>query len=363
VSGEVETTSSFQVGSPPPSPPPLEDESIITRGWDDGPVLVSVLCPTYQQVDFISQALQGFLGQRTTFRFEVIVRDDASTDGTSDVVADFAQRFPGIIRCILEKENRYPSVDPLTPLIAASTGQFIAFCEGDDYWVDPDKLQKQAMLLVQSGAAASHHGQVEVQDGLIVAPTDLSGRNLRDRDGVELRTSMKSLLTRTIMVRKAVLVEGDGLTYLRSMWAGDSMVTAMIGAAGGSVYADAHPAIYRVHDSGISTLLKRDPVIWSANKAMDARLIGKYLLGRGFTQEAGRYFSLAQDRATQSIIGLLATVLALLTGRGRIDPSGWAIRWRTVRKILRLSSSGAVTRSLLEILRRRFMRRGFQADV
>lgn len=113
--------------------------------------IVTVWCLTYNQKDFIRDALDGFVMQRTNFPFEVIVHDDASTDGTTDIVYDYAAKYPHIIKPMIEKENQWQK-GGLKHIVAIMNekhrrGKYIAFCEGDDYWTDPEKLQRQVLFL------------------------------------------------------------------------------------------------------------------------------------------------------------------------------------------------------------------------
>lgn len=112
---------------------------------------VIVWCLTYNQKDFIRDALDGFVMQKTSFPFEVVVHDDASTDGTTDIVVDYAQKFPDIITPMVEQENQWQK-GGLKHIIDIMNdkhrrAQYIAFCEGDDYWTDPQKLQRQVDFL------------------------------------------------------------------------------------------------------------------------------------------------------------------------------------------------------------------------
>lgn len=107
--------------------------------------LVSVYCMTYNQVNTIAQTIEGIVGQKTDFPFELIVHDDASTDGTSDVVREYAARYPDVIRPIYQTENQFGNCNLIKTFIhPVSKGKYIAICEGDDYWTDPCKLQIQA---------------------------------------------------------------------------------------------------------------------------------------------------------------------------------------------------------------------------
>lgn len=114
--------------------------------------LVVIRCATYNQAAYIRQCLDGFVMQRTDFAFVAIVHDDCSTDGTDDIVREYAQRYPNIIKPIFETENQYSKGDGSLSRImnqaCNNTGaKYMAMCEGDDYWTDPLKLQKQVDFL------------------------------------------------------------------------------------------------------------------------------------------------------------------------------------------------------------------------
>ena len=114
-----------------------------------GEVLVSIYCLTYNHGNYIRNALEGFINQKTTFRYEVIVHDDASQDDTAQIVRNYAEKYPDIIKPILQSENMYSKgVDILKTFIKPRVqGKYIAICEGDDYWISCDKLQKQVDFL------------------------------------------------------------------------------------------------------------------------------------------------------------------------------------------------------------------------
>ena len=112
---------------------------------------VAVWCITYNQKDFIKDALNGFIMQKTNFPFVVIVHDDKSTDGTTDIILEYAQKYPEIIIPVIETENQW-SKGGLKHIVNIMNsryriGKYIAFCEGDDYWTSPDKLQIQIDFL------------------------------------------------------------------------------------------------------------------------------------------------------------------------------------------------------------------------
>jgi glycosyltransferase involved in cell wall biosynthesis len=113
------------------------------------PLIVTIQCFTFNQAQFIRQCLDGFVMQKTDFRFEAIVHDDASTDGTADIIREYANKYPDIIKPIIESENLYSKHDgSLNKIMYNSThGKYVAICEGDDYWTDSLKLQKQVEFL------------------------------------------------------------------------------------------------------------------------------------------------------------------------------------------------------------------------
>lgn len=119
------------------------------RFTEDEPVMVSIRCITYNHAPYIRQCLDGFVMQKTNFRFQAVVHDDASTDGTTDIVREYAEKYPDIIVPMYEEENRWSKHDGslLTIMYPLLVGKYLAHCEGDDFWTDPYKLQKQVDFL------------------------------------------------------------------------------------------------------------------------------------------------------------------------------------------------------------------------
>lgn len=111
-------------------------------------VMVSIHCITYNHEKYIKDALEGFLMQKTDFAYEVIIHDDASTDGTADIIRDYEKKYPDIIKPIYQIENQHSKGVRVGPLnLKRARGKYIACCEGDDFWIDPNKLQKQVEYL------------------------------------------------------------------------------------------------------------------------------------------------------------------------------------------------------------------------
>ncbi len=111
-------------------------------------IMVSVLCTAYNHEKFIEDAIKGVLKQKTDFKFELIIHDDASTDTTAEIIKKYEKKNPDIIHAILQAVNQYQQCNIYHSfLFPNAKGKYIAFCEGDDYWIDEEKLQKQVSFL------------------------------------------------------------------------------------------------------------------------------------------------------------------------------------------------------------------------
>lgn len=115
-------------------------------------LVVTIRCTVYNHEPYIRQCLEGFVMQKTNFRFEAIVHDDASTDNSAAIIREYAEKYPDIIKPILQTENQYSKRDgSIRRIMDAHThGKYVAICEGDDYWIDPFKLQKQVDFLEEN---------------------------------------------------------------------------------------------------------------------------------------------------------------------------------------------------------------------
>lgn len=127
----------------------MRTEAEIVASWDAAsPPLVSVVCPVYNQERYVLQCVHSLLAQETRFPFEIIIHDDASTDSTPSLVAQLVASYPSIVRAMYQTDNQYSRGVKITPLVVPhARGRYIAFCEGDDYWTSPHKLQRQVDVL------------------------------------------------------------------------------------------------------------------------------------------------------------------------------------------------------------------------
>lgn len=130
-------------------------------------IVVSVVCMAYNHEKYIRRCLDGFVNQKTDFAFEVIVHDDCSTDTTQSIIREYEARYPQIIKPIYQQENQYSqSVNVNAKFIVPQVrGRYVAICEGDDYWCDPHKLQRQVDAMeANPGCSMSVHKVREVRE-------------------------------------------------------------------------------------------------------------------------------------------------------------------------------------------------------
>ena len=175
--------------------------------------MVSICCLTYNHAAYIRECLDGFLIQRTDFPVEIIVHDDASTDDTQDILREYQARYPNRFQLIFQTENQYSkgvnvAIQYIFPRVRS---KYIAFCEGDDYWIDPLKLQKQVDFLEKNldyGLVHTYFNYVDTKDKIIPPPTNLH-KHIQERvfDGYiwdYYLTNPGFILTCTCMFRRSL---------------------------------------------------------------------------------------------------------------------------------------------------------------
>lgn len=125
------------------------------------PTTVSVIMLTYNHSAFLQDAIDSIINQTTTFRFELLIGEDYSNDGTRELVFEYERKFPEIIKVITSNSNVGSKANEYR-VIKACKGKYLAFCEGDDYWNDPYKLQKQVDFLENNPDYGLVHGDVNL---------------------------------------------------------------------------------------------------------------------------------------------------------------------------------------------------------
>lgn len=213
--------------------------------------LVSVMCACYNQVDYLADALESFLAQKTSFPFEILVNDDCSTDGTTELALSYQERYPDRIRVVTHDENQYSQGRMACEcfLVPIARGRYAALCEGDDYWTDPDKLQRQFDIMeADPSLTACVHASVNV-----VASTGrrFSTLHFYDRDRrVDLADTMQQVqcfATNSLFMRMDDL-KAYFASPLRPLPAdGDHKLTLYFASTrGGMYYLDREMSAYRL---------------------------------------------------------------------------------------------------------------------
>lgn len=138
----------------------------------DAKPIVSICCLAYNHEKYIRQTLDGILMQKTEFPFEILIHDDASTDKTADIIREYQRKYPNIVKPIFERQNQWSSYAwGILKLFVypKAKGKYIALCEGDDYWINVEKLQKQVDYMeLHPDCPASFHAVNYVRNGRVV---------------------------------------------------------------------------------------------------------------------------------------------------------------------------------------------------
>ena len=211
---------------------------------------VTVLVMTYNHAHFIGQALDGALGQRTTFGVEILVSEDCSTDGTREKVVEYQRQHPDRIRLLLSGSNLHSNA-VVARGIRAARGEYLALLDGDDYWISPDKLQKQADFLDRHPRCSScfHNARVE-QEGGTGAPWNWTpaGQPPISTFGDIWRGNF--IATCSVMYRRAAL--GEIPAWYDPLFPITDWPLHILSAQHGDIgYLDEVLGVYRYHPGGL----------------------------------------------------------------------------------------------------------------
>ena len=170
-------------------------------------ILVSIQCLVFNHEPFLRRCLDGFVMQKTDFCYEAIVHDDASSDNSANIIREYAEKYPEIIKPIFETENQFSKHDGSLGRIIQKEfrGKYIALCEGDDFWTDPLKLQKQVDYLESHPDCTLCFGNAleHWEDG---SQTDHVFAALETRDYSGVENCWKWIIpTATIVYRKEII--------------------------------------------------------------------------------------------------------------------------------------------------------------
>lgn len=238
-----------------PKEPKTEQE--ITSFWQssaDEPV-VSISLITYNHEPFVRDALNGILSQKTDFPFEVLVHDDASTDNTVTILKEYQSRYPNIIKPIYQKLNQYSRGRRIMPEFnfPRAKGKYIAICEGDDYWLDEQKISRQKAFLDGNPEYVICYTDIQAFDESGLVDKDFGGAR-RDLSQEELQLG-SSIFTPTTFFRNVLRGWPRELANVKY---GDIAIWSQLGDFGkGKYLPDIMPSMYRVHSGGVHSMAVR----------------------------------------------------------------------------------------------------------
>jgi len=224
--------------------------------------LVSICCITYNHERYIYDAIEGFLIQKTNFPFEIIIHDDASTDGTANIINEYEKKYSKLFVCIYQNENQYSKHIKIssTYVWPKARGKYIALCEGDDYWTDPYKLQKQVDFLEENPEFSICFHKV-----MILKNNKLMKDYITDVPG-EI-TTIEDLAHTNYIHTPSVVFRSEYVKNLPEWYyhcpVGDYPLFLIIAQYGKIKYLDKTMAVYRIHQGGTWSQRNKDDIIIS----------------------------------------------------------------------------------------------------
>lgn len=236
------------------------------------PIAVSVVCTSFNQVSYIQDALNSFLDQNADFCYEIIVHDDHSCDGTAAIVDEYSRAHPKLITAILQTENKYSKgVSPLVETFKVANGKYIAICEGDDYWIDVNKLKIQFDFMESNPAVpfVCHNAFVEYIGS---GERHLFNRTLSSGyyDAVSLMLKNWFIPTASLFIRKDIIPQNFPKWFGR-VQSQDITLEIILALKGRFYYYERPMSIYRKNAIGSLSakqtkpwgyLIKRIDLFW-----------------------------------------------------------------------------------------------------
>jgi len=267
-------------------------------------ITVSVMMLAYNHGEYIAQALDSILMQDVDFRYEIVVGEDCSADGTRKVLLEYQSHYPDIIKLLLHEHNIGMFYNQQRTLNAC-TGKYVAVLEGDDFWTDCTKLRKQVDFLEHHPDYVITYTDSQPFDANGPVDVDFGGAR-RDITALELKHGI-ALYTLTICFRNVLDIVPDELMQVRL---GDMVVHSLLGDHGkGKYLADIKPAAYRIHDNGVHS--KK-----TIRQKAEMSLITSNALYAYYTRtgdlEAAAYFHGFSLRRSVQVLGWFGVIAALI---------------------------------------------------
>ncbi|WP_075593929.1 glycosyltransferase family 2 protein [Pseudoalteromonas sp. PAB 2.2] len=230
----------------------LRSEKEILSNWGNSErVKVTICCIVFNHFDFVEEAIKSFLMQETDFPFEIIIHDDASTDASATVIEKYVKLYPNLIKPIYQSENIYSKgIKPLSIIFSQAKGDYFAICEGDDYWLDKNKIQKQYDYMSENlECSVSYHRSLLIENGELTDKYSLNNKCYKDFDQIDLLKGRGRISTQTAMLRSNIKHLPEEYSMVTNE---DSFLFVLCGEFGvGKFLEEIGPSAYRLHNGGI----------------------------------------------------------------------------------------------------------------
>ncbi|MBP7508035.1 MAG: glycosyltransferase [Prolixibacteraceae bacterium] len=271
---------------------PLKEPIPITeQEWPEGTLpLVTTQTITYMHESFIRECIEGILMQKTTFPVEIVIHDDASTDKTADIVREYQAKHPRLIKAIYQKENQLSKAgrgtmrEDINKLVR---GKYIALCEGDDYWTDPLKLQKQVEFLEENEeySICAHETQIHYieTDKQPILFKDFPSNPFKSREKkiFTIEDTFQGIIchTSSLLIRRSSIMHYlQHQNLFNDIVSGDNILISAAAANGPIYWMDDIMSIYRINRNGITKTSEKFIVknIWLENKILMYATLNKF---------------------------------------------------------------------------------------
>lgn len=237
-------------------------------------IMVSICCVTYNHENYIAEALNGFLMQETTFNYEIIVGEDCSTDNTRAIIEDYITRYPGRIQLVTDDVN-VGGIKNQIRTFQPAKGKYIAMCDGDDYWIDPLKLQKQVdfMEAHKDSIICCHYSRVINEDGELVYESPAPVRLTFDYGDLLLGRKEETRICSLMLRNRPDIDQISSHDWYYKIHGADTFLKLyMLAKGGGKIYVLPEVmSVYRLHRNGVWSSV--DPKIQKRRMISDFNIL------------------------------------------------------------------------------------------
>lgn len=220
-------------------------------------VLVSVCMITYNHEKYISQAIDGVLIQETEFPIELLIGEDCSIDQTRKICKEYQEKYPDIIKLLLS-ENNLGMIQNFIATLKACSGKYIALCEGDDYWTDEEKLQKQVDFLENNSEYIGCCHNVVMHDETTHNKTIMWPYSTDCDFSLDDLAGGNKISTLSLVFRNVLDIDGVFIDYPNSPLV-DYILNLELAKRGKIRYLNSMMGVYRMHENGVWSLMSHDP--------------------------------------------------------------------------------------------------------